>query len=47
MSLLQHVAVQRDHLQVKHTSRITKEMHWVVGGVRKNEILFVQIFGLY
>jgi hypothetical protein len=29
--LLQHVSVKRDHLQLVHISKITKQIHWVMG----------------
>jgi hypothetical protein len=48
MGLLQYVSVQRDHLQVIHTSKITKKMYWVMDGVHINYVYirFVQIIGL-
>lgn len=36
--LLQHVSAQWDHLHVIHTSRITKKMYWVMGGVQIDDI---------
>jgi hypothetical protein len=41
------MSVQRDRLQVIRTSRITKKMYWVMGGVNINETWFVQIIILY
>ena len=35
---LQHVLVQRAHLQVVHTFKNTKKSHWIMGGVHMNDI---------
>ena len=45
--LLQHISVHWDHLQVIHISKITKEIHCVMGIFYVNEISFVQIISLY
>lgn len=45
--LLQHIWVHWDHLQVIHISKITKEIHWVMGIFYINELSFVQILSLY
>jgi hypothetical protein len=41
--LLQHVSVQRDHIQVINISKIIKKGHLVMGGFYINEISYVHI----
>jgi len=44
---LPHVAVQRDHIQVKHVSRITKNRRWFMGGLYTKKVSFEQLISLY
>lgn len=43
---LQHISVQRDHLQVTHQSKISKKRHRIMGGLYINENSFVQLISL-
>ena len=47
--ILQHVAVQRDNLQVIDITKVTMNRHWVMGGLYINWILVVQLinYGVY
>jgi len=45
--LLQHVKAIRDYLQIIHKSKVTKNKHWIIGGLYLNEFSFVELIGLY